>query len=71
MRRDVLPLPLVLLLKFTVSLKLPCVKLAAPLLTETDTAVLAPGAKVPLLGERVVQPCVFDAVQLIVDPPEF
>jgi hypothetical protein len=41
------------------------------LLIETVTVVLAPAARVPLVEERVVHGCPFEAVQLIELLPVF
>jgi hypothetical protein len=35
------------------------------------TVALAPGAKVPLVAERLIQFCVFEAVQVIEAEPVF
>ena len=67
----VFPLPLVVLVKLTVSLYGPAVRLLAPLLIETVTVVLAPAANVPPAEDRVTHDCPLDAVQLIELPPVF
>ena len=68
--RDVLPLPVVVLAKLTVSVWLPGTRLFAPALIETVTVVLAPAANVPLAVESVTQLCALVAVQLSDEPPE-
>ena len=59
------------LVKVTVSLYDPALRLLAAVLMETVTVALPPGAKVPLLDERLSQLWVFAALQLIEIPPEF
>ena len=68
--RVVLPLLFVVFVKVTVPLYDPGVRLFAPLLIDTYTVVLAPAAKLPLVGDTVYQ-LPFDAVQLINAPPVF
>ena len=46
-------------------------RLLALLLIEAVTVVVAPGAKVPLVDDRVTHAWPFDAVQLIEIPPVF
>ena len=67
----VFPLPLVVLVKLTVSLYGPAVRLLAPLLIETVTVVLAPAANVPLAEDRLTHDWPLEAVQLIELPPVF
>ena len=66
-----LPLPLVVLVNETVSLYEPAARLAALELIETVIVAVAPAAKVPLLEERVTQPCVAAALQLMLALPVF
>ena len=67
----VFPLLLVVLVKLTVSLYGPAVRVLALPLIETVTVVLAPAPNVPLVEDRLTHDCPLDAVQLIELPPVF
>ena len=69
--RVVLPFPLVVFVKLTVSLYVFGARLLALLLIDTVTVVLAPDANVPLVLDRLTHACPFEAVQLSELPPGF
>ena len=69
--REVLPLPFVVLVKTTISEKVPALSpLALPLIV-TVTDVLAPAARVPLVVDRLFQNALLETVKLIVRSPVF
>jgi hypothetical protein len=69
--RVVFPLLLVVLVKVTVSLYVPALRLLAVLFIEAVTVAVAPAARLPLVEESVTQLRVLEAVQLMVLPPVF